>query len=125
MARAATVGLLIWDGESQGTLMNALRLVAQQKTAVVYVGPEKAFSEVRSRGDFDVLAHRLDDAAARRLRDRAVLEGHFETEEERLYGCNRKISLGIQQAPRLYSALRVMILSTLSDLAAPQRVALT
>jgi hypothetical protein len=33
--------------------------------------------------------------------------------------------LGIQQAPRLYSALRVMILSTLSDLAAPQRVALT
>jgi hypothetical protein len=82
MARAATVGLLIWDGESQGTLMNALRLVAQQKTAVVYVAPEKAFSEVRSRGDFDVLARRLGDAAARRLRDRAVHEGLFEREEE-------------------------------------------
>jgi hypothetical protein len=46
------------------------------------VVPEKAFSEVRSRGDFDALAHRLGDAAARRLRDRALHEGLFETEEE-------------------------------------------
>jgi adenine-specific DNA-methyltransferase len=82
MAGAATVGLLIWDGESQGTLMNALRLVAQHKTAVVYVGPEKAFSEIRSRGDFDQLAARLSGAAARRLRDRAVQEGLYEREEE-------------------------------------------
>jgi hypothetical protein len=82
MAEAATVGLLIWDGESQGTLMNALRLVAQQKTAVVYIAPEKAFSEIRSRGDFEKLAARLGDAAARRLHDRAVHERLFERHEE-------------------------------------------
>jgi hypothetical protein len=62
--------------------MNALRLVAQHKTAVVYVGPEKAFSEIRSRGDFDQLAARLSGAAARRPRDRAVQEGLYEREEE-------------------------------------------
>ncbi|MGH9320533.1 MAG: hypothetical protein ACRD21_22935 [Vicinamibacteria bacterium] len=78
MAEVATVGLLLWDGESQGTLMNALRLVAQQKTAVVYVGPGREFVEIRSRGDFDKLAARLGGAAARRLHDRAVQEGLFE-----------------------------------------------
>jgi hypothetical protein len=82
MATAATVGLLIWDGESQGTLMNVLRLVAQHKTAVVYVGPEKAFSEIRSHGDFEKLAGDLGNAAARRLHDRATHEGLFQTDEE-------------------------------------------
>ena len=82
MARAATVGLLIWDGESRGTLMNVLRLVAQHKTAVVYVSPEKVFSEIRSRGDFEKLAGDLGNAAARRLHDQATREGLFESDEE-------------------------------------------
>ena len=82
MARAATVGLLIWDGESQGTLMNVLRLVAQHKTAVVYVTPDKGFSEVRSRGDFEKLAGDLGNAAARRLHDLAMREGLFKSDEE-------------------------------------------
>lgn len=37
MALQATVGLMLWGGESRGTLLNILRLVAQQKPVVVYV----------------------------------------------------------------------------------------
>jgi len=78
MAREATVGFLIWDGESRGTLMNILRLVALEKTAVVYVEPEKAFSEVRTRDDFERLARGLNQEATRRLHEQAVREGLFQ-----------------------------------------------
>jgi len=62
--------------------MNVLRLVAQQKTAVVYVGPMKAFSEIRSRGGFDKLTCDLDLTAARRLQEQAIREGLREREAE-------------------------------------------
>ncbi len=78
MAREATVGFLIWDGESLGTLMNVLRLVALEKPAVVYVEPEKAFSELRTRDDFDRLAQGLNQEATRRLHEQAVREGLLE-----------------------------------------------
>jgi adenine-specific DNA-methyltransferase len=78
MAREATVGFLIWDGESRRTLMNILRLVALEKTAVVYVEPEKAFSEVRTRDDFERLARGLNQEATRRLHEQAVREGLFQ-----------------------------------------------
>jgi adenine-specific DNA-methyltransferase len=75
MAREGTVGLMVWDGESRGTLLNVLRLVAQQKPAVVYIAPEKAFVDVRSVGEFERLAARLDITAARRLQEQALSEG--------------------------------------------------
>ena len=75
MAREATVGLMLWDGESRGTLLNVLRLVSQGKTAVVYLAPEKAFVDVRSASEFEKLAARLDRTAARRLQEQAVSEG--------------------------------------------------
>jgi hypothetical protein len=78
MAREATVGFLIWDGESRGTLMNVLRLVALEKTAVVYVEPEKAFSEVCTRDDFERLARRLNQEASWRLHEQAIRERLFD-----------------------------------------------
>ena len=78
MAREATVGFSIWDGESRGTLMNVLRLVALEKTAVVYVEPAKASSEIRTRDDFDRLARGLNQEAIERLHEQAVREGLLE-----------------------------------------------
>ena len=78
MAREATVGFSIWDGESRGTLMNVLRLVTLEKTSVVYVEPGKAFSEVRTRDDFERLARGLNQEATRQLHEQAVREGLFE-----------------------------------------------
>jgi hypothetical protein len=45
MAQEATVGFMLWDGESRGTLLNVLRLVAQEKPVVVYVAPERALAQ--------------------------------------------------------------------------------
>lgn len=75
MALEAEVGLMVWDGESRGTLLNILRLVNQQKPVVVYVGPQRLFTDVRAARDFERLAARLDRAAARRLQEQALSEG--------------------------------------------------
>lgn len=75
MALEASVGLMIWDGESRGTLLNILRLIARSKTVVVYVAPDKAFANVRGPGDFEALTLMLDRTAARRLHEQAVSEG--------------------------------------------------
>jgi len=75
MANEATVGLMLWDGESRGTLLNVLRLIGQHKTTVVYVGPKHLFTGVRNRGDFDQLLESLGPVAARRVHDQAIVEG--------------------------------------------------
>ena len=49
MAAAATVGLMLWDGQSRGTLMNVLRLADRRKPVVVYVQPRKGFVDVRTQ----------------------------------------------------------------------------
>jgi hypothetical protein len=53
MADEASIGLMIWDGESLGTLLNVFRLIRQNKTAVMYVVPEKRFSNLRSKTAWD------------------------------------------------------------------------
>ena len=55
MAEEADVGLMLWDGESSGTVVNAARLIAAGKPVVVYVGPEKRFFTVKSHSDFESL----------------------------------------------------------------------
>lgn len=55
MADEASVGLMIWDGASVGTLMNMLRLLRQQKKVAVYVAPTKAFQDLHGESDLDDL----------------------------------------------------------------------
>lgn len=55
MAREADVGLMFWDGESSGTVVNAARLVAARKPVVIYIAPERKFLTVRSQADLDSL----------------------------------------------------------------------
>lgn len=58
MAEEATVGLMLWDSESVGTIMNVLRLIKRHKKVVVYVAPKHEFVEVKSEPDWeDFLAH--------------------------------------------------------------------
>lgn len=51
MAREASVGLMLWDGESRGTMANIERLTQQGKTVVVYLAPEKSFVTLRNQSD--------------------------------------------------------------------------
>jgi adenine-specific DNA-methyltransferase len=82
MAEEGTVGLMIWDGESRGTLLNALRLIRKQKPVVVYLSPDRTFTEVRTGQDLERLVSRLDRAATRRFRDQAESEGLYEAEAQ-------------------------------------------
>ena len=75
MAAEATVGLMLWDGRSRGTLMNVLRLVAQDKPVVVYVQPGRSFVEVRRHRDLPGLLAGLERDTAFRLRAAAAAEG--------------------------------------------------
>jgi hypothetical protein len=51
MARNADFGLMLWDGESSGTVVNAARLVALRKPTVIYMSPRREFLTLKSRDD--------------------------------------------------------------------------
>ena len=54
MARTASVGLMIWDGKSIGTLLNVYRLLQDHKKAVVYNVPSGQFKEFRTETEWDI-----------------------------------------------------------------------
>ncbi|MGH9795564.1 MAG: hypothetical protein ACRD5G_12395 [Candidatus Acidiferrales bacterium] len=64
MAKECTVGFMMWDGRSRGTLANAARLVEESKPALVYVAPAGKFVSIRNRSDYQhYLLHRGTSAA--------------------------------------------------------------
>lgn len=71
MAQEATIGLMIWDGKSVGTLVNVFRLLKLGKKAVVYTVPDRRFIEFRNddewknfMGDCDIdLKHKIEQRA--------------------------------------------------------------
>jgi len=75
MAAAATVGLMLWDGQSRGTLMNVLRLAVHRKPVVVWVQPRKGFVDVRTHSDLSALLAKLDRETAKLLHADAAAEG--------------------------------------------------
>jgi hypothetical protein len=75
MAEEASVGLMIWDGESVGTLVNMARLLRRGKSVVVYLVPDRRFVTLSSRGDWE----RMVSAKAGGTRHKA-LRSAFEPE---------------------------------------------
>ncbi|PZR04360.1 MAG: hypothetical protein DI536_34425 [Archangium gephyra] len=55
LAQMSTVGLMVWDGKSAGTVANAGRLVSLGKVCVVFLQPEERFVEVRTPADLEDL----------------------------------------------------------------------
>ncbi len=53
MAQEASVGLMIWDGKSAGTLSNAVRLLRQHKNVVVYAASAKRFLTLKDEADLE------------------------------------------------------------------------
>jgi adenine-specific DNA-methyltransferase len=54
MADEASIGFMIWDGKSIGTLSNVFRLISQNKKVVVYTLPAKKFSDLKNKEDWDI-----------------------------------------------------------------------
>ena len=75
MAEEASVGLMVWDGKSVGTLMNMARLLRRGKRVVVYIVPDKRFVTLSNRADWE----RLVSEAAPDIRHKA-LRSAFELE---------------------------------------------
>ena len=52
MSEEASFGLMIWDGESAGTLMNVLRLIKQNKSVVVFEASKRRFLELKNESEW-------------------------------------------------------------------------
>jgi hypothetical protein len=74
MSSKATHGLMLWDGESLGTLVNVVRLQRANKTSVVYVQPSRSFVDVRSNADLAKLTVSQPELISR-AKESVELEG--------------------------------------------------
>ncbi|MFZ0932579.1 MAG: hypothetical protein WAN11_28525 [Syntrophobacteraceae bacterium] len=81
MADNATVGFMVWDGKSKGTILNVLRLLKQQKKAVVYNVAEKRLYELKALAHWEEfishciseLRNKVEQQAAHEDRERNSL----------------------------------------------------
>jgi hypothetical protein len=48
MADDADVALMLWDGQSSGTIVNVARLVSRSKPTVIYSAPTKTFATLKT-----------------------------------------------------------------------------
>ena len=67
MVDDAAYGLMLWDGESKGTLNSAINMIRQEKPVVVYLAPKKTFQNLRSSNDVMDLLSNCDRASAQRF----------------------------------------------------------
>ena len=74
MSQQATVGLMIWDGKSVGTLLNVLRLLRKGKKAVVYHVPKRRFWELRNESEWVSFVSHCDAELRNRVEENASLE---------------------------------------------------
>lgn len=55
MSREAECGLMLWDGQSRGTLANVENLLRVGKPVALYIGPARRFVALKSSEDLDAL----------------------------------------------------------------------
>jgi len=67
MVDDAAYGLMLWDGESKGTLNSVINMLRQQKPVVVYFAPKKKFHNLRSPSDLAQLLANCDPASMQRF----------------------------------------------------------
>ena len=74
MSHQATVGLMIWDGKSVGTLLNVRRLLGKQKKVVVYDAPQARFWELKAQSEWPSFVSSYDADLRDRVEQKALLE---------------------------------------------------
>jgi len=58
MAIEADCGMMLWDGESRGTLANVMNLVRDEKPVAVYISKQRRFVSARTPAEVDTLGIR-------------------------------------------------------------------
>jgi hypothetical protein len=74
MAEEATYGLMIWDGESIGTLMNVVRLIRGRKPVAIFVRPAKKFVDLHTAEEFRYFLHDYGSDVRVKLESQAASE---------------------------------------------------
>ncbi len=74
MADEATVGFMLWDRESVGTVMNVLRLIRHHKKVVVYVAPDHEFVDIETESDWEAFLSRCAYELKERVAQESIVE---------------------------------------------------
>ena len=77
MARQAEFGLMIWDGQSPGTVLNILRLVRASKKAVLVSVAEGSEVEFKGKEDWNAFLSRCSSKLRREMERRASQDELF------------------------------------------------
>jgi len=103
MAYEATVGFMVWDGKSKGTLLNVLRLLKQHKKAVVYNVPEKRFYELKALAHWEEFISRCDCDLRNEVEQQAAHEdqerGSLSPESSKPRRVARRVNDGVLDIP--------------------------
>jgi hypothetical protein len=67
MVEEANYGLMLWDGESRGTLTSIVDLVKRGKPVVVYVAPRKTFKTLSAPDQLSDFVSQFDPASLHRI----------------------------------------------------------
>ena len=67
MVDDAAYGLMLWDGESKGTLNSVINMIRQEKPVVVYLAQKRMFQNLRSANDVMDLLGNCDRATVQRF----------------------------------------------------------
>lgn len=82
MSDAAEYGLMLWDGQSKGTVNNVVNLSRHHKPVVVYVAPAKQFLTIKTFDDLKGLLALGDSDSVERI----VNELHLDVLQHRAAG---------------------------------------
>ncbi len=63
MAKAADIGLMLWDTASTGTLNNVFELLKNKKKCVVFINKKQSFITIRQPNDLAALVGEMSDGA--------------------------------------------------------------
>lgn len=74
MVDEASHGLMLWDGDSKGTLNSIVKLARLRRPTVVYFAPTRTFHTVRSMDDMSNLLGHCDPVSVQRLERELGLE---------------------------------------------------
>lgn len=65
MAREASIGFMLWDGKSRGTLSNIERMLEKNKSVVVFRAPAGQCMTIRTQKDLERLSRSRETRARR------------------------------------------------------------
>ena len=86
MAKEASVGFMIWDGASVGTLLNVLRLLRQNKKVAIYSVPARTFNKLNNETDWTNFVLRFPSDLRQRVEDEAA-------NDEGIHSANEQMAL--------------------------------